>query len=76
MTYEPNGPGHPELKIKADALHIQRGQAIQILSKADTQGWPEACMYTVYDHIFGDFPAKNTVYTLYIYGSGQSSDTV
>jgi len=28
-------------------------------------------MYTVYDRIFGDFPAKNTVYTPYIYGSGQ-----
>jgi len=27
---------------------------------------------TVYIHrIFGDFPAKNTVYTPYIYGSGQ-----
>jgi hypothetical protein len=28
-------------------------------------------IYTVYDRIFGDFPAKNTVYTPYIYGSGQ-----
>jgi len=28
-------------------------------------------IYTVYDRIFGDFPAKNTVYTSYIYGSGQ-----
>jgi hypothetical protein len=28
-------------------------------------------MHTVYDRIFGDFPAKNTVYTPYIYGSGQ-----
>jgi hypothetical protein len=25
----------------------------------------------VYDRIFGDFPAKNTVYTPYAYGSGQ-----
>ena len=30
-----------------------------------------ACIYTVYDRIFGDFPAKNTVYTPYIYGSVQ-----
>jgi hypothetical protein len=30
-------------------------------------------MYTVYDRIFGDFPAKNTVCTPYIYGSGQPS---
>jgi hypothetical protein len=28
-------------------------------------------MYSVYDRIFGGFPAKNTVYTPYIYGSGQ-----
>jgi hypothetical protein len=24
----------------------------------------------VYDRVFGDFPAKNTVYTPYKYGSG------
>jgi hypothetical protein len=24
-------------------------------------------MYTVYDRVYGDFPAKNTVYTLYIH---------
>jgi len=34
-------------------------------------GWPEPYIYTVYDRIFGDFPAKNTVHTPYIYGSGQ-----
>jgi len=34
-------------------------------------GWPEPYIYTIYDRIFGDFPAKNTVYTPYIYGSGQ-----
>ena len=28
-------------------------------------------IYTVYDRIFGDFPARNTVYTPYIYGSGK-----
>jgi len=33
--------------------------------------WPEPYIYTVYDRIYGDFPAKNTVYTPYIYGSGQ-----
>ena len=30
-------------------------------------GWPEPYIYTVYDRIFSDFPAKNTVYTPYIY---------
>jgi len=34
-------------------------------------GQPKPYIYTVYDRIFGDFPAKNTVYTPYIYGSGQ-----
>jgi hypothetical protein len=28
-------------------------------------------MYTLHDRIFGDLPAKNTVYTPYIHGSGQ-----
>jgi len=28
-------------------------------------------IYTVYDRIFGEFPAKNTIYTTYLYGSGQ-----
>ena len=28
-------------------------------------------VYTVYDRINGDFLAKNTAYTSYIYGSGQ-----
>ena len=35
------------------------------------QGWPEPYIYTAYDRIFGDFPAKITVYTPYIYGPGQ-----
>ena len=25
-------------------------------------------IYTIYDRIFGDFPAKNTIYTPYVYG--------
>ena len=28
-------------------------------------------IYTVYDRIFGDSPAKNTAYKPYLYGSGQ-----
>jgi len=32
---------------------------------------PEPYTYTVYDRIFGDFPARSTVYTPYIYGPGQ-----
>ena len=28
--------------------------------------------YTVYGRIFGDFSAKNTVYTPYVYGFGQA----
>ena len=34
-------------------------------------GWPEPYIYTVYDRIFGEFPAKNTVCKPYIYGSGK-----
>jgi len=36
-----------------------------------TYGWPALYKHTVYDRIFGDFPAKNTVYTPFIYGSSQ-----
>jgi len=31
-----------------------------------TQGWPEPYICTVYYRMYGHFPAKNTVYTLYI----------
>ena len=30
------------------------------------QGWPEAYMCTVYGRMYGDFPARNTVYAPYI----------
>jgi len=35
------------------------------------QFWPTLYIYTVFDHIFGDFPAGNIVYTPYKYGSDQ-----
>jgi len=35
------------------------------------QGWPEPYIYTVNDRIFDDIPAKSTVHTPYMYGSGQ-----
>ena len=33
---------------------------------ATVYGWPEAYIYTVHDRIFGNFPAKNAVYTPYV----------
>jgi len=30
-------------------------------------GWPGPYICTVYDRMFGDFPAKNTVYTPHLY---------
>jgi hypothetical protein len=39
--------------------------------KINMYGWPEPYIYTVYDRVFGDFPARNTIYTPYMYGSGQ-----
>ena len=33
--------------------------------------WPEPYIYAVYDHKFGDFPAKHTVYTPYLFSPGQ-----
>jgi hypothetical protein len=35
------------------------------------QGWPEPYINTAHDRIFDGFPAKNTVYTPYMYGSGR-----
>jgi hypothetical protein len=31
------------------------------------KGWPEPYIHTVYDRMTSDFPAKNNVYTPYIY---------
>jgi len=36
-------------------------------------GWLELYVYTVYDRILRNPPAKNIVYTPYMYGSGQLS---
>jgi hypothetical protein len=33
-------------------------------------GWSDLYVSTVYDRMFGDFPAKANVYTLYIHGTG------
>ena len=56
------------------SLPKQRMYAIyiyMILAIFKHMGWPEACLYTVYDRILCDFPTKNTVYLLSMYGSGQ-----
>ena len=51
-----SGPAEFEGLTTSECMHI---------------GWPELYMYTVFDRIFGDFPAKTTVYTPYMHGSGQ-----
>ena len=57
------------LNLCAKQVISARACANQILPY--NQGWPEPYIYTIYDRIFGDFLAKNTVYTPYIYGSAQ-----
>ena len=52
------------------------GCLANVMCNAHVQGWPEpnriyALCMTVYDRIFGDFHASNTVYTPCIYGYGQ-----
>jgi len=61
---------------RGQVFRIERGQVFRI-ERAQTgidgatevigisQGWPELYMYTVYDRIFGDSPAKHTLYTPY-----------
>ena len=47
---------------KKDMFNVGRRQCLE---KRNT-GWPEPYIHTVYDRMYGDFPAKNTVYTQYI----------
>jgi len=46
-----------------------------LVNPIHTQGWPEPYMYTVYDRIFSDLPAKNTVYTPCIYALANPTHT-
>ena len=46
-------------------LHVTK------ITNACVKGQNHIYLHTVYDRIFGDFPANNTVHTPYIYGSGQ-----
>ena len=59
--------------LLAAALALGRWAAGLEANEACESGWPELYIYTVYDRIFGDSPAKNTVYTPYIYGFGQNT---
>jgi len=47
------------------------GQLVLVLSLSwgwqYKQGWPGPYICTIYDCTFGDFPAKNAVYTPYVY---------
>jgi hypothetical protein len=73
-------PGHaPNLRLRPGPTLIccsPWDQAKLIAQQAPPSTWcpgeiPEPYIYTLYDRIFGVFPAKNTVYTPYMYGSGQ-----
>ena len=54
----------------AGSTHAQLHTHV-ITRKRHTYGWPVPYNYTVYDLICGEFPAKLSVNTPYIYGSGQ-----
>jgi hypothetical protein len=67
------------LHAPSDHMHLSTtliafviGNLLSLLTRIICEeGWPEPYIYTVYDRIYGEFPAKSTVYTPYIYGSGQ-----
>ena len=44
-------------------ITLVRAQQLFLNNPTYYEGWPEPYVYTVYDRILGDFPAKNTVYT-------------
>ena len=50
-----------------DTPHVKPHRSRKGGPKGSRIGLPEPCVYTVYDRIFGDSPAQNTVYTPYIY---------
>jgi hypothetical protein len=55
-------------------LNLHTEDTVDQCTHADMHGLGQNCIpgiYTVYDRIFGDFPANNTVHTPYTYGSGQ-----
>ena len=60
--------GHATLP-KPCRLRICDSPLQRVWGRSDSyeQGWPEPYECTVYDCIFGDFPAKNTVYTGGVY---------
>ena len=51
--------------------HASACISVSIESRACFLGWPEPYVHIVHGRIFGCFPAKNYVCTLYIIGSGQ-----
>jgi hypothetical protein len=63
--------GHIRCIYMVLANPTHSAEALITLFYALVKGRPEPYIYTVYDRIFGDFPAKNTVYVPYMYGSGQ-----
>ena len=61
-----------EEQSKSLTVAVQHQCSIQMhkshfLMSAIDEGWPEPYEYAAYDRIFGDFPAKSTVYTSYVY---------
>ena len=72
----------PSKAAAASVQHTQHGARLSVFFVKETDkctsicdhkrvrsnelGWPELYIYTVYDGISGDLPAKNTVYTPYV----------
>jgi hypothetical protein len=46
--------------------HTRVDLSIDIPEVCDERGWPKPYIFTVYDRMYGDFAAKNTVCTPYI----------
>jgi hypothetical protein len=61
---------HEQEEARITGLHVLALGLHVCSSLPHVKGWPEPYVYTIYDCIFGDFPAKSTVYIHHIYGSG------
>jgi len=58
---------HEQEEARITGLHVLALGLHVCSSLPHVKGWPEPYVYTIYDCIFGDFPAKSTVYIHHIY---------
>jgi hypothetical protein len=62
---------HTQTHTQHTHTHIHTHPHVRRLCEAPVHSYIGLAKYTVYDRIYGDFPARYAIYTPYIYGSSQ-----